>query len=475
MQGNDGQSVLPAHERAQASLRAGEPARARAEAHKALDEHGPHAGLYAVLGRAHEAEDDDDHDAAAERAYRAGLDAFPDDLDLLAAYAEFGLAGDLMERPGRVARGRRAADRLRELAPDSPQALRIGEVVAGGSTGRRTPSPGYVQRHDVRAALTNGAPLDAAAGQAREAADAWPHDRRLAVRAETLAALAEPKRHRRLIATMLRHPYRTALVLCAAVAAWLPTVPALGLPWQYCLCGLVVSVPVRMERSLLRRARRRAEQRLPAGYAAPAPGAPDIPPPTRRERTALALALVMVAGSVFGSVGWQYVRSTQYPHYVAVVPRSFHGIALSADDPMGDYLDSSRADSLFPSSARPFSGLYRDKGSGIGIVLLGATGDLHAEDPDELFAAMRGESGDAPWGGPEDVWSADPGPLGGRMECASYRPGGGRLGVCTWFDKGSMGVVMSGVTGSLDRATPARTTRELRRATLRPTDEGTVQ
>ncbi|NEB73750.1 hypothetical protein G3I40_00580, partial [Streptomyces sp. SID14478] len=131
MQETDGQSVLPAYERARSLLRAGEWRQARTEAQSGLDAHGPHAGLYAVLGRAHAAQDEDDHDTAAELAFRTGLDAFPDDLDLLAAYAEFGLAGDVMEQPGRQARGREAAARLKELAPDSPQALRTELLTAG--------------------------------------------------------------------------------------------------------------------------------------------------------------------------------------------------------------------------------------------------------------------------------------------------------------------------------------------------------
>ncbi|MFI7383217.1 tetratricopeptide repeat protein [Streptomyces sp. NPDC049813] len=470
MQENDGQSVLLAHERAQALLLAGEPARARAEAQRALDEHGPHAALYAVLGRAHRAEDEDDHDTAAERAYRAGLAHFPDDLDLLAGYAELGLASDVMEQPGREARGRQAADRLRELAPGSPQALRVGEV-AGSGGGPRQPSLEHAQRYDARAALNSGVALDVVAGQAREAARAWPCDRRLAVRAETLAALASPTRSRTLVAAVLRSPYRTAFVLCGALSAWLLAVPALGLPWPYCLFGLVVTVPVGMERALLGRARRTAERRLPAGYAAPAPGAPDIPLPTRRERAALGLVLTITAAAVCGSVGWQYMRATEYPHYVAVVPRSFHGVPLSENDPMNAYMDSYFADMPMPSGARTFSGFYKDEDSGAGILLVGATGDLHAEDPDDLLAVV-GEGG-APLGiGVQDSWSADPGPLGGRMVCTTYGAAVGGMGICTWIDKGSVGMVMGGLTGSGDRAVLARLTRELRRATLMPAERG---
>ncbi|SDL36220.1 hypothetical protein [Streptomyces indicus] len=81
MQDNSGQSAQYAFERAQALLRAGEFKAARTQAQEGLDALGPHPGLYLVLGRAHTAENDDDHDTAAERAYRMGPAAFPDDPD----------------------------------------------------------------------------------------------------------------------------------------------------------------------------------------------------------------------------------------------------------------------------------------------------------------------------------------------------------------------------------------------------------
>ncbi|MFI0240929.1 hypothetical protein [Streptomyces sp. NPDC016845] len=272
---------------------------------------------------------------------------------------------------------------------------------------------------------------------------------------------------------MLGSPYRSALVLCGVLSAWLLAVPALGLSWQYCLLGLVVAVPVRMERSLLRRARREAERRLPAGYAAPAPGAPDIPLPTRRERASMALALVVTAGAVLGSVGWQYTRATEYPRYVAVVPQSFHGVPLSPA--MDTVFDGFFEDTPLPSGARTFSGYYKDEETGVAIILVGATGDLHAEDPDALFGSMR-EGDSALGGGAQDTWSADPGRLGGRMECVTYRTAvDGGLGACTWIDKGSIGMVMTGPARTSDHAVPARIARELRQATLSPpADDGAV-
>ncbi|MFI7011707.1 tetratricopeptide repeat protein [Streptomyces sp. NPDC050145] len=465
MQENSGQSVLPAHERAELLLRAGELRQAREAARAGLDQEGPHAGLYLVLGRAHAAEDEDDHDTEAEQAYRAGLDAFPDDLDLLAAYAEFGLAGDVMDQPGRRARGQRAADRLNELAPDSPQA---GRLAATGQSGAARPaSQAHIQRYDVKTALNSGVDLAVAAAQAREAAEAWPHDRRLAVRAETLTALERPYGHLSLVRATLRAPYRTALIICSLVSAWMLALPLLHLPLAAGLWALPALIPVRLEQALLRGARRRAERRMPADTGLPAPGAPAVPPPTRGERTMLALTFVVAVCAISSAFTWQYARATDYPHYKAAVPRTFQGMPLRPDAPMADELETYLAGTTLPRGVQSFSGVYGegDRDSARAVAVVGATGDLHAEDPDDLYAGLD----DLGFAGLtlQDSWSASPGPLGGRLECFVHGNGTGALSMCAWVDKGSVGVVL--VPGETEgRDSLARTARALRKAVLRP-------
>ncbi|WP_329274622.1 hypothetical protein [Streptomyces sp. NBC_00691] len=92
--------------RIDALVAVGRAAEARAVARTALEADGRDAGLFLSLARAHMAEDDDDHDDAAERVFREGLDAFPDDVGLLAGYAELCTRTDALDRPGRHARGR---------------------------------------------------------------------------------------------------------------------------------------------------------------------------------------------------------------------------------------------------------------------------------------------------------------------------------------------------------------------------------
>ncbi|MYS41925.1 hypothetical protein GTY23_11915, partial [Streptomyces sp. SID5998] len=143
------EEVRSAYASACAELAAGRYVEARRTATDALKADGPDAGLFLVLGQAHVAEDDDDHDDRAEAAYRDGLQAFPDDLDLLAAYAELCLGSDYMDRPARHRRGPALTERLRELAPGSRQTVHVERIAAGMTmtAGTEPPSPVRAQTY----------------------------------------------------------------------------------------------------------------------------------------------------------------------------------------------------------------------------------------------------------------------------------------------------------------------------------------
>ncbi|MGW1725812.1 hypothetical protein ACWCQK_23095 [Streptomyces sp. NPDC002306] len=108
----------------------------RRTAQAGLDEAGPSAVLYRWLGQAHAAEDEDDHDAEAERAYREGLAHAPDDLGLQVSYLELCLRADAFEYPGRAARAVTLRARVDELAPvGSPQRERVDTALAWAGRG----------------------------------------------------------------------------------------------------------------------------------------------------------------------------------------------------------------------------------------------------------------------------------------------------------------------------------------------------
>ncbi|WP_338697335.1 hypothetical protein V2W30_16490 [Streptomyces sp. Q6] len=466
MQDTDGQPVLPAYERAERLLRAGELKAARTEAQAGLDEHGPHAGLYEVLGRAHEAEDEDDHDTAAERAYRAGLDAFPDDLDLLAAYASFGLACDGLEHPGRQARGRAAAERLVELAPGSPQARQ-----AGHAPGPKPPSEARIQRHDARTVLAPGVAPQAAAEEAAQAAAAWPHDRRLAVRAATLAELARPVAAP--ARAVLRHPYPAALLLAVAASALILTVTALELSSWLLLAVFLLTAPVRQEQALLRRARSRAAAGLPVEHREPAPSAPDIPPVSPRQKLVAACATLILVASAGASATWAYARSVAYPHYAAAVPRTFHGLPRLPDSPVLNLYAAITPDRAMPRQVDRLLAAYGEKGTAQPAVLLfGFTGDLHDVDPGDVTGVFR-EGIEMTGAQVTGAWHPASGRLGGRVDCLTFesRLGGAAQGACTWADRGSLGTVLVSAEG-MSHAEIARIAGELRRQTLTPGHAG---
>ncbi|MER7092216.1 hypothetical protein ABT368_03405 [Streptomyces althioticus] len=129
MQATD-QDVPPAYATAQAPLMTGRLAQARNTATEALKTDGPSAQLFLVLGQAHPAEDDDDHDNRAEAAHQEGLREFPDDLGLLAAYAELCLRSDHLDRPAKFRRVPGLTGPLRELEPGSTAALRVEQILA---------------------------------------------------------------------------------------------------------------------------------------------------------------------------------------------------------------------------------------------------------------------------------------------------------------------------------------------------------
>ncbi|MFJ2721638.1 hypothetical protein [Streptomyces sp. NPDC087437] len=101
-----------------------------------LDQVGPTAVLYRWLGLAHAAEDEDDHDSAAERAYQQGLASAPDDLGLLVCYLELCLRADAFDYPARAGRVATLRARIDELAPaGSPERERVDDALSWAGRG----------------------------------------------------------------------------------------------------------------------------------------------------------------------------------------------------------------------------------------------------------------------------------------------------------------------------------------------------
>ncbi|MFE7329786.1 hypothetical protein ACFU8W_33425 [Streptomyces sp. NPDC057565] len=475
----DGEGDRPARAEAEALLRAGRLFEARCTAQDALDADGPDAGLYAVLGRSHAAEDADDEDDLAERVYRRGLAAFPDDLDLLAAYAELCLNSDPFDRPARYGRGPALVERLRELAPGSPQALRVEQAASHrgrltGRTGPQPPSASRTQRHDAREALTSAAAAGAApheaARSAREQAGERPFDLRLAVRAETLAALTRPGLAP--LRLLVRAPLASLAALSVTVGAAALAVPAFHLPWWVSFAGLVLCLPGRLLALLLRAARRRAATTAPpTGAEEPDPTAypllQPVPTISRRERTvSLTAALVVVAAVTTAGV-WSDAQDRSYPHYTASPPAVFRGARLLPGTPAGTAISDALTIEWDSEIGEPFTYVYGTPGRAQpDVMVFGAIGDFHDTSPDVVEFFEKGLRGTSSMAG--TAWNADPGDDGGWLRCVAYTPvvdSRARQVACSWADKGSLGTVVVNEEG-LDHESAAGLTRALRHAIL---------
>ncbi|MFI6651610.1 hypothetical protein ACIBI8_28895 [Streptomyces sp. NPDC050529] len=497
----DERETATAH--AGAALLAGRLAVARAGAEEALERFGPSPDLYAMLGRAHVAEEADDHDDRADTVYRRGLAAFPDDLDLLAGYAELCLRADSFDRPARHGRGPDLLARLREVAPGSPQTLRVEQTAAGqgrlsAASGTKTLSPSRMQRHDAHDALAKAPDLATAVQLAQEQSEQDPHELRLAVRAETLAALAGPGRG--LLLRILRAPL-VSLSLCAVLVSAIALAhPAFHLPVWVLLLAPVVCLPHRLLSLVLHGARRRAERRVlvtppdagpvgdaqlaasgvpetasePAADPVPVPAVPlapspllPVPAPSRRERAVALTAAAVIVVSVAGSLFWSNAQYRSYPRYTTSAPATFHGAPLITGHPLQASLEPAVA-RAWDEDGQPFSYVYAESPQALMpvAVVFGVTGDFH-DAPGETVQSF--EEGLQYIGStPTSTWTANPGRLGGRLRCVTFAGLLGDSTACSWADKGSIATVML-YEADLDHEAAASSARALREAILHRT------
>jgi hypothetical protein len=470
MQAED-QEVRSAYASAHAQLSAGQFGQARRTATEALKADGPSARLFLVLGQAHAAEDDDDHDDQAEAAYQEGLQAFPDDLDLLAAYAELCLRSDYLDRPARHRRGPELAERLRELAPGSQHALRIEQIAAGTALkGPRPPSPVRTQTHDARLVLAAVGDPASAAARARAHAQGRPDDHRLATLAETLTALTGPGRAP--LRWMVRFPQHTLVIRAALCIAVLLAVPALQWNSWVRMLVIVLIVPGALLRALLRRARHRAGTRAADAHAEQPVGVPDfpvlppVPAPSRRETTTAGLVLAAVLAAVVGSGIWGYQQYAAYPRYTIAAPDRLGGYERLEDTAVQQFMEGTMSETMAGSGATSFTYVYGKKEKQLpSIMVFGAVGDFHEMTPDTLGSIQDSfQLGLSATGlNTGKSWFADPGRLGGTIRCLSYQTKDNRqVNACTWGDKGSFGTVLSPDSGRGQEAAAdlARSVRE---------------
>lgn len=442
---------------------AGRPAEARATARTALDTDGPDAGLFLALARAHLAEDDDDHDDDAERVFREGLDAFPNDIGLLAGYAELCARTDALDRPGRHARGPGLLARLRELAPHSPELLRA--EAAGSSvsmSAKNTVSARRVQSFDAARVFAEAPTPQAAAAQAAQWASAAPRDLRLAVLAETTGALAAAGRtwSRLLLRRGLEYRFAVGVVVAVLIVLRITALPAV--PFGVATgVGLLLGLPFLGLRKQLRGARERAAERLAIAVAATVTvtatvpgdeagvggdgfGPPELPPVPRvtpREYAYAGAGLVLLL--VIGVTA--YTSSLAYPRYDVVAHDTFRGlqgIDLREEfDPFGAVPDNEKE----ASTARVYVAEDATPDAAAEYLVAVTTGDFHEMRESYVYGGNGLVPDDMAGAGiVHDTWRAEAGPYGAWMRCLRYIEAatGTPRASCVWGDKGSMGMVL---------------------------------
>ncbi|MFB7591889.1 hypothetical protein [Streptomyces sp. NPDC056169] len=467
--------------RVDALVAAGRPTEARATARAALDTDGPDAGLLLALARAHMAEDDDDHDDSAERVFRQGLDSFPDDIGLLAGYAELCTRTDALDRPGRHARGPVLLARLRELAPYSPELLRAEAAGSSVSTSAKDRiSVRRVQSFDAARAFAEAPTPQAAAAQAAQWAAAAPHDLRLAVLAETTAALAATGRTwpRLLLRRGLEYRFAAGVVVAVLIVlriTVLPTVPyamATGV-------GLLLGLPFLGLRRQLRTARERAAERMTAPVTDAVPdeeagaggdgfGPPElrpVPRVTAREYAfaGAGIALLLVVGAA------AYASSLSYPRYDIVAHDTFRGLQgfdlREEFDPFGAVPDSEKEG----STARVYVAEDAAADAAAEYLVAVTTGDFHEMRESWLYDGGILTKETEQVGSVHDTWRAEAGPHGAWMRCLRYTEvaTGTLRAMCLWGDKGSIGTVLF-TAADKDRDAVEETARSVGADFLRP-------
>ena len=442
--------------RVDALVAVGRPAEARAIARTALDTDGPDAGLFLALARAHMAEDDDDHDDDAERVFREGLGAFPDDVGLLAGYAELCARTDALDRPGRHARGPVLLARLRELAPHSPELLQAEAAGSSVSTSaKNSVSVCRVQSFDAARAFAEAPTPQAAAAQAAQWAAEAPHDLRLAVLAETTAALAATGRTwpRLLLRRGLEYRFATGVVVAVLIVLRITLLPAMPIGVSAGV-GLLLGLPFLGLRKHLRTARERAAARIAATVTEAAPGdeagvgndgfgPPELPPvprvtPREYAFAGAGLALLLVIGVT------AYASSLAYPRYDIVAHDTFRGlqgIDLREEfDPFGAVPDSEKEG----STARVYVAEDAAPDAAAEYLVAVTTGDFHEMRESYVYdgGILPNETDQV--GIVHDTWRAEAGPHGAWMRCLRYTEvaTGTLRAMCLWGDKGSIGMVL---------------------------------
>ncbi|WBB89315.1 hypothetical protein [Verrucosispora sp. WMMC514] len=181
------------------------------------------------------------------------------------------------------------------------------------------------------------------------------------------------------------------------------------------------------------------------GFPGPAPAGP----PKKKFRVGmivlivLAVLLVLCVGG--GTAVWFAVKDDVSEAVDAtrtrmVAPDTLAGRPKNTDPELQQAADDMVRDirSTVSNETSAVGAFYGDPAAEDLVMIAGASG-LMSDPKQELDAAVQGLSADL---GLSNMTSVDPGPLGGEASCGDGLTEDVPLGVCTWADRGSVGLIV---------------------------------
>ncbi|WP_051732220.1 hypothetical protein [Kitasatospora phosalacinea] len=204
----------------------------------------------------------------------------------------------------------------------------------------------------------------------------------------------------------------------------------------------------------------------PQGYPAGVPGyPPGYPAPPRKSRKGLWITLSIVSVLILGGVGvvgyFAYDTVSKTGKYkLNDLPGTFHDMDSSENATQAQALAAGIKQDASTSGGAPDGAVAAIYTSDELEIRVGAYyGKI--SDPK---AQMDAEFKDMPGSGPRK--SMDPGPLGGKMDCATGKDDEGlSANFCIWADNSALMLVMERSSDEVDLGKIAADARELRQAT----------
>ncbi|MBQ1028030.1 hypothetical protein [Micromonospora sp. C95] len=186
------------------------------------------------------------------------------------------------------------------------------------------------------------------------------------------------------------------------------------------------------------------------GFAPPGlAGAGPVGPPKKKSRVGLivliVLAVLLVLCGGGGAAVWFAVKDDVSEAVDAtrtrmVAPDTLAGRPKNTDPELQQAADDmvSEIRSTVSNETSAVGAFYGDPAADDLVMIAGASG-LMSDPKQELDAAVQGLSADLDL---SNMTSVDPGPLGGEASCGDGLTEGVPLGVCTWADRGSVGLIV---------------------------------